>query len=159
MARARRYFDLFGEYRDGRAAPIVLAFANPSRIAALESLTTAQRLRETPEDWRARLGPVRSRRATHQLLEPPRRVWRASRNTGAVQLETTPLSRSSPPMAQPSSSTHPPQAGTPRIQRLVDAEILIPLTQSKRNQIRGAVDILDELEDLSTRIEIAARLT
>lgn len=141
VARADRYFDLLGEYRDGRAAPIVLAFANASRIAALESLTTAQRLRETPEDWRARLGRVRSRSATHQLLETITTIPVLSADDATKLINA------------PTSGVYA------SIQRLVDAEILTPLTQSKRNQIWGAVDILDELEDLSTRIEIAARLT
>lgn len=141
VARTDHYFDLLGEYRDGKAAPIVLAFANASRIAASESLTTAKRLREIPEDWRTRLGRVRRRSATHQLLEAitSSPVLSADDATKLLQAPTSGVYAS--------------------IQRLVDAEILVSLTQSKRNQIWGAVDILDELQDLSTRIEIAARLT
>jgi Fic family protein len=141
VGRTDHYFDLLGEYRDGRAAPIVLAFANASRVAALESLATAKRLREIPEDWRARLGRVRSRSATHQLLEAITSIPVLSADDASKLVDA------------PTSGVYA------SIQRLVDAEILTPLTQSKRNQIWGAVDILDELEDLSTRIEIAARLT
>lgn len=141
VARPDRYFDLLGEYRDGRAAPIISAFAHASRIAARESLTTAKRLREIPEDWRARLGRVRSRSATHQLLE-------AITSTPVLSADDA------------STLVDAPTSGIyASIQRLVDAEILAPLTQSRRNQIWGAIDILDELEDLSTRIEIAARHT
>ena len=42
------------------------------------------------------------------------------------------------------------------IGRLVEAEILRPLTARKRNQVWGATDILDELADLDQRIRQAA---
>jgi hypothetical protein len=42
------------------------------------------------------------------------------------------------------------------IDRLVEAEVLRPLTDRKRNQVWGAADMLDELDDLGTRIAAAA---
>ena len=41
----------------------------------------------------------------------------------------------------------------------INAEILAPLTARKRDQIWGAVDVLDKdkLDDLNTRIGIAAQ--
>ncbi len=43
------------------------------------------------------------------------------------------------------------------IERLADVEIIRPLTDRKRNQVWGAADILDELDDLGARIERHAR--
>jgi hypothetical protein len=43
------------------------------------------------------------------------------------------------------------------IERLHAARVIRPLTARTRNQVWGAVDILDELEDLSARISAAAR--
>lgn len=116
-----------------------MAFANARRVAASESLTTAKRLRDIPENWRARLGRVRRRSATDQLLEV---------------ITSTPVFSADDAGTLVTAPTSGVYAS---VQRLVDAEILAPLTQSRRNQIWGAVDILDELEELSTRIEIAAR--
>ena len=43
------------------------------------------------------------------------------------------------------------------IELLVEAEVLRPLTDRKRNQVWGVGDMLDELDDLSVRIGAAAR--
>jgi hypothetical protein len=43
------------------------------------------------------------------------------------------------------------------IDQLRNAEILRPLSDRKRNQIWGVADMLDELDDLGTRIAAAAR--
>lgn len=139
VARTDRYFDLLDEYRTGKASPIILAFAQASRIAAHESLTTAKRLQQIPEEWRTRLGRVRSNSTTFWLLD-------TITTSPVITAEDVAGSFSAPTSSIYSS-----------IQRLVDAGILSPLTNRKRDQVWGAVDILDELEDLSTRIEIAAR--
>ncbi|MFI7587037.1 hypothetical protein ACIB24_08175 [Spongisporangium articulatum] len=36
--------------------------------------------------------------------------------------------------------------------RLVEARVLAPLTDRKRDQLWGAIDVLDELDDLNRRI-------
>ena len=43
------------------------------------------------------------------------------------------------------------------IERLATAGVLRPLTDRKRNQVWGATLILDEIEDLGLRIELASR--
>ena len=139
VARRDRYFDLLGEYRDGKVTPILVAFANASRIAAKESLTTATRLHAIPEQWASRLSRLRRGSATHQLL---------------IKIATNPVISADDAaklVPAPQSSIYT------AIDRLTEAGILAPLTDRKRDQIWGAVDILDELEDLNTRIGIAAR--
>lgn len=139
VARTDSYFDLLGEYREGKIAPIILAFARATNIAAHESMTTAERLSQIPDQWRSRLGRVRRDGSTYQLLAAiaANPVITADDATNMLQA--------------PQSSIYS------SIERLVGTHILAPLTDRKRNQIWGAVDILDELEDLSTRIEISAR--
>lgn len=43
------------------------------------------------------------------------------------------------------------------VDALVEARVLRPLTDRRRNQVWGVGDMLDELEDLSVRIGAAAR--
>lgn len=43
------------------------------------------------------------------------------------------------------------------IGRLVETGILRPLTDRRRNQVWGAGAVLDELDDLGTRIALAVR--
>lgn len=43
------------------------------------------------------------------------------------------------------------------LERLAGAGVIRELTNRKRDQVWGAAPILDELEDLSMRIELAAR--
>ncbi len=43
------------------------------------------------------------------------------------------------------------------VDRLVEVDVLRPLTDRKRNQVWGVGDMLDELDDLGVRIGAAAR--
>lgn len=139
VARRDRYFDLLGSYREGKVIPIISAFAGASRIAAKESQTTAARLHEITEGWSSMLGRVRRGGATHQLLA------KIATNPVITADDATKL------VEAPKSSVYT------SIDRLAARGILAPLTKRKRDQVWGAVDILDELEDLNTRIGIAAR--
>jgi Fic family protein len=47
VAHRDRYFDLLNSYRDGNVRPLMASFADASRIAAVESRTTASRLAAT----------------------------------------------------------------------------------------------------------------
>ncbi len=140
VARTDHYFGLLDRYRTGNAAAMVHALAGASSIAARESQVTAVNLRQIPDEWRGRLGRVRANSATFWLLD----------TIAANPVVTAEGAARS--FRAPTSSIYS------SIQRLVDADILIPLTDRKRDQVWGANDILDELEDLGTRIEIAARL-
>ena len=139
IARRDRYFDLLGQYRDGHAEPIISAFANASQIAARESQSTAKRISEIPGEWADKVGRVRRGSAIHQLL------GRLVANPVVTTDEASTL------VSAPVSSVYK------AIERLATVGILVPLTNRKRGQVWGASAILDELDDLNTRIGIAAR--
>lgn len=139
VAQRQRYFDLLGKYRDGAPAPIIAAFAGASRIAARESQTTAKNLAEIPQQWATQVGRVRAGSATHELLG---RITASPVITADDAVRTMDAGESAVYRA---------------IDRLADAGVLVPLTDRKRDQVWGAVAILDEIEDLSTRIEVASR--
>lgn len=139
VARRDRYFDLLGQYRDGHAEPIISAFANASQIAARESQSTAKRISEIPGEWADKVGRVRSGSAIHQLL------GRLVANPVLTTDEASTL------VSAPVSSVYT------AIERLAEVGVLVPLTDRKRGQVWGASAILDELDDLNTRIGVAAR--
>jgi hypothetical protein len=94
---------------------------------------------EIPAEWRELVGPAGSGSATAMLLNA---------------LPTQPIFSSDDACAvldAPRSSVFT------AINRLHDAGILRPLTDRRRDQIWGATAILDELDDLSTRIAHASR--
>jgi hypothetical protein len=137
VAHRDRYFDLLNGYRGGRVRPLIKSFAAGARVAASESRVTAQRLRDTPTQWREMTGPIRAGSAAAELLAllPSRPILSSEDACDA--------------MDAPRSSTYA------ALTRLRDAGVLRPLTDRKRDQVWGASLILDELADLGVRIAAA----
>lgn len=138
VADRRRYFDDLTAYRSGAAGPIVESLIRASGVAAREAQRSAVELRAIPDRWRDAVGPYRRGSAIAALLDamPTQPVFSAedaSDVTGVV-----------------SSSLYAALA------RLEDAEVIRPLTDRKRNQVWGAVAILDEIDDLGMRIAAAS---
>jgi Fic family protein len=138
VARKETYFELLGDYRHGTPETIIAGFAKASGIAAAESQITAHRIGEFPERWLARLGGVRSGSAAQRLLS----LLTAQPIFSAEEAEDM--------LGGATSSVYG------AIERLRSAGILRPLTDRKRNQVWGVVDMLDELDDLGVRIAGAA---
>jgi len=138
VARREAYFGLLTDYREGHPEPIISAFARASTLAAQESRVTAARMAELPQLWRDALGRVRSDSATARLLEllPAMPVFSVEQAEQTLGGASSALYRA--------------------VDRLVDADVLRPLTSRKRNQVWGVGDMLDELDDLSVRIGAAA---
>lgn len=139
VAHKDRYFDVLESYREGNLHPLLASFSECSRVAAAEARTTAERLTQIPQQWRELVGRVRSGSAAAALLavlpaEPILSIDDACAATGAA-----------------------PSSMYAAIERLVAAGILRPLTNRKRDQVWGAALVLDELEDLGTRIAYAMR--
>jgi Fic family protein len=134
VADRDRYFGVLTSYRDGRIRPLVSLFAESCRVAAMESTVSARHLDEVRNGWVEQLGSVRSGSATAKLVDalPANPVISAE---DAVNITGGAESRVYEAIA-----------------RLVEAEVLRPLTDRKRNQVWGAGLILDELEDLDDRI-------
>lgn len=139
VAHRDRYFDHLDAYRRGDPRPITAAFALASRVAALESQRTATRLTSVPDEWRAAVDPLRAGSAAAKLLDllPGSPIISASDACDAIDA--------------PASSVYA------ALERLRAAGVIRPLTNRQREQVWGAGLILDELDDLTTRIERAAR--
>jgi len=109
-----------------------------ARVAAAEARVTAGRLAAIPGEWRDVAGPVRRGSAVAALLDA---------------LPAVPIV---------SADDVEGLTGAPRssvfaaIARLHGAGVLRPLTDRRRNRIRGAAAILDELDDLGVRIAAAS---
>jgi Fic family protein len=138
VARREAYFELLTKYREGDPTPLVSAFATSSRLAARESRVTAARMAAFPEMWREAVGRVRADSAAARLLDalPTMPVLSAEEAERVVRVAPSALYRG--------------------LDRLVEAGVLRPLTDRKRNQVWGVGDMLDELDDLSVRIGAAA---
>jgi Fic family protein len=139
VARKDAYFAVLNDYRRGDPTPIVEAFASAMTIAASESRVSAMRISTMPAEWRDDLGSVRRNSATERLL--------------ALLADNPILSADDAEdlVGGPTSSVYT------AIDRLVDAGVLRPLTERKRNQVWGVVALLDELNDLGLRIGLRAQ--
>lgn len=138
VAQKEAYFAVLNDYRAGKPEPIIQAFADATRVAAVESRISAQRITAMPDMWLSELGGVRKKSAAERLLalltEQP--VFSAEDVEGLV--------------GGPKSSVYA------AIDRFVEAGVLRPLTNRRRNQVWGVVSLLDELTDLGLRIGIRA---
>lgn len=138
VARRERYFGALNTYRAGDIRPLIVIFANSSRIAAAESRITAERLADIPIEWRSMVGPTRRHSAADKLLQ---------------LLPSTPIVSSD----DVASLVDAPRSSVfAAIKRLQDAGVLRPLTDRKRDQVWGASLVLAELDDLGHRIERAS---
>lgn len=140
VARRDEYFELLGRYRAGQVEPIIAAFSEASLIAAKESRLTAARIAELPNQWRERAG-VRHGSSGARLIE---------------RLSATPILTAEDAIRAVGGSASSVYAA---IERLQATGVLRPLTNRKREQVWGAADLLDELDDLGTRIAAAALTT
>ncbi|KAA1426537.1 Fic family protein [Nocardioides antri] len=138
-ARRSEYFDALNRYHAGDAAAIVEVYASSATIAATESQTTAQRLREMPDRWREALGGPRAGTALAVVVDRLAQDPVASPEDLERQLR------------MPSTTVYR------ALERLQDAGIIRPLTDRRRNQVWGVGDVLDELADLAVRVEARVR--
>ncbi|GAA3122775.1 Fic family protein [Kribbella aluminosa] len=137
VARRAEYFDVLGEYREGRIEPIVRSFTTASVIAAREAQVSASRIAGMQPRWRREVAARRGSAADRlldRLIGAP--IFSASEAEDAI-----------------GGATSSVYAG---IERLHAAGVIRPLTARTRNQVWGAVELLDELADLAVRIEAAA---
>ena len=138
VARRDDYFDVLGAYREGRVEPIIRSFTAASTIAARESRATADRIAELRPAWERTVGARRGSAAS-RLLE------------GLISAPIFSASEAEEAIGGAASSVY---AG---IERLHAAGVIRPLTNRTRNQVWGATDLLDELDDLAVRIAAAVR--
>jgi Fic family protein len=139
LAERDRYFALVNGYRDGQVDAFIADLARSTRIAALESRRSADRLADLTEYWRTLTRP-RAGSAAAKLLEvlpehPILGAEEAQRLTGA-----------------PLSSVYT------ALDRLEADGVVRQVTARQRNRVWGVIDILDELDELAARIGAAVRM-
>jgi len=139
VARRDAYFDALDAYRAGDVEPIVGQVARACEISARESRTTAVRLDALPGTWSAQLGTVRSRSAAARLLD---------------QLTAFPVFTSTDAVERIGGATSSVYAA---IARFREAGVIRPLSNRTRDPIWAVSSILDELDDLGSRIAAVAR--
>jgi Fic family protein len=139
VANRDAYFNDLNGYRSGHIAGLVARFANAADIASMEATRTVTTLSALPTLWRKKLGTVRSGGVTSELLEVliSKPVFIADELIGVIARNPTSIYNA--------------------ISKLNSVEILAPLSDRKRNQIWGAIDVLQELDDLDHRIAVKGR--
>ncbi|WP_233613440.1 Fic family protein [Leucobacter edaphi] len=139
VAKKPTYFDLLAAFREGDAGPIIRAFSHAAASSAQQAVATARRLSELPAEW------------SDQLREATGRQPRAGSATVVILdlLLRTPFFTAEDMKHLTNAST---TAVYKAIAGLTEAEILKPLTNKKRDQVWCAAAILEELNDLGTRI-------
>ena len=138
-ARRSRYFSLVNEYRQGSLAPFVQELATAGLVAAEEAGRTAEQIERLPDLWAREVAPRAASSAAlllDALLDDP--------------VLTTARARAITGRAASSVGS--------AVKQLVDAGVLLPLTERTRDQAWVATDVLLELSDLEERIGTAMRL-
>ena len=138
-ARRSRYFSLVNEYRQGSLAPFVQELATAGLVAAEEAGRTAEQIERLPDLWAREVAPRAASSAAlllDALLDDP--------------VLTTARARAITGRAASSVGS--------AVKQLVDAGVLLPLTERTRDQAWVATDVLLELSDLEERIGAAIRL-
>ncbi len=139
VAHRERYFGALDDYRNGSAAPLIAMFASATSVATAESWRTAAHLKDLRKEWHDAVGGSRPGTALHRLLdllteEPIVNV--------ALVMERVDASESTAREA---------------IATLVDAKVLSKAPRSRRAPVWLAKPVLDEVEDLSSRIQASSR--
>ena len=139
VADRKAYFGDLNKYRDGYIESLLTRFVSAANFASAEATETATTLSQLPTIWRGKLGTVRTGGSTSQLLEVliSNPVFSAEELVGVIGKNPTSIYNA--------------------ISKLHGVAILIPLSDRKRNQIWGAIDVLQELEELNRRIATKGR--
>lgn len=139
VAHRERYFDALNDYRAGSAAPVIAMLASATSIATAESWRTAAHLKDLRKEWHDAVGGSRPGTALHRLLD---------------LLTEEPIVNVALVMERVDAS-EPAAAAT--IQTLIDARILTRAPRSRRAPVWLAQAVLDEVDDLSSRIQASSR--
>ena len=133
------YFSALNAYRAGRARTIVALLARSAGVATAESWVTATRLVEIREQWSAAVGGTRPGTPAHRVLdlltgEPIVTARLVHERLGVEEDEAVAV-----------------------IERLVDTRVLRRAPRSRRAPVWLASAVVDEIGDLSDRIQAASR--
>ena len=139
VAHRERYFAALGDYRDGTARTMVAMLATAVRIATAESWVTATRLREVREAWGASVGGSRPGTPLHRTLDL---LTEQPIVNAALVAERVDV---------------PEDEAAAVIDALTKAGVLRRAPRSRRAPVWLAGAVLDEVADLSDRIQASSR--
>ncbi len=139
VAHRDRYFDALDDYRNGHAATIIAMLASATSIATAESWRTAGAVREIREEWGSTVGGTKPGTALHRTLD-----LLTDEPIVNVRLVTKRLD------VAESTAQH-------TIHALAEAGVLTRAARSRRAPVWLAGAMLDEIHDLSLRIQAASR--
>lgn len=139
VANKERYFSQLTAYRVGDPYPLIREFALGTKVAAQEAKDSAQKLLEIPELWRSKISRLRKGSATDLIL---------------TSLLSAPVVTAEDLILKNGFAVNSVYSA---LERLLEAEVIRPLTKRKRNQVWGASAVLDELDDLSLRIRVRSK--
>ncbi len=139
VAHRERYFGALDDYRAGYAAPVIAMLASATSTATAESWRTAARLNELRGTWHDAVGGSRPGTALHRLLD-----LLTEEPIVNVALVTERID-----VADATAET--------TIDALVDARVLTRAARSRRAPVWLAQAVLDEVDDLSQRIQASSR--
>lgn len=139
VAHRDRYFDALDDYRNGKASTIIAMLASATSIATAESWRTAGAIRDLREEWGAAVGGTKPGTALHRTLdlltdEPIVNVAFVTTTVGIAE----------------STAQH-------TIHALAEAGVLTRAPRSRRAPVWLAQGMLDEIHDLSLRIQSGSR--
>jgi Fic family protein len=139
VAHRDGYFAALGDYRRGRAHTIIAMLASSASIATAESWLTASRLHAIRAAWHDRVGGSRPGTPLHRLLdllteEPIVNVALVEERIGVSA-----------------------EVATEAIGRLTASGVLAKAPRSRRAPVWLAREVLDEVDDLSRRIQASSR--
>ncbi len=139
VSHRERYFAALEDYRAGNARTIVAMLATAVRIATAESWHTATTLQQMREQWQETIGGARPGSTAYRVLdllteEPILNLALVAERVGTDEDEA---------------------AGV--VRALVDARVLVKAPRSRRAPVWLARDVLDEVQDLSARIQSSSR--
>lgn len=134
-----RYFAALNDYRRGYAYTLIAMLAAATSVATAESWATATAIREVRDRWRDAVGGTRPGTPLHRLMD-----LLTEEPIVNVALVTERLDL-------------PEEAVGESIDRLTDARVLTRAPRSRRAPVWLARDVLDEVQDLSSRIQAASR--
>jgi Fic family protein len=138
VAHRERYFGALNAYRSGSAAPLIAMLASATSTATAESWSTAAHLNDVRAEWHDSVGGSRPGTALHRLLD---------------LLTEEPIVNVALVMERVDTSESTARAA---IGTLEDAQVLARAPRSRRAPVWLATSVLDEVEDLSFRIQQAS---
>jgi len=134
-----RYFAALNDYRSGYAYTLIAMLAAAASVATAESWATATSIGRIRAGWTDALGGTRPGTPVHRLLDLLTEEPIVTVSLVAERLDL------------------PEEVAAEAVDRLTAARVLARAPRSRRSPVWLAKEVLDEVQDLSSRIQAASR--